>query len=65
MRREIKEIMVSARLPPSMVNRVDYVVRNAEDCRNRSEAVYEALELWLVQEEMKLEARGILQKKAR
>lgn len=62
-----EKIMISARLPVSLVARVDFVARNTDDgpVKNRSTAMQAAVETWLQSEETKLEARGLLQKKAR
>lgn len=62
-----KSVMVSARLPAALVERVDYVTRNTDSktVDNRSTAVRAALEGWLPAQEKKLEELGVLQKKAR
>lgn len=56
-----KTTMVSARVPSSLVERVDYVLRNTmpEDARNRSSAIGKALERWTVEQETILEKLGI------
>lgn len=58
---ERKTTMVSARLPASLVDRVDYVTRNTDgDATNRSLAIQAALEGWLPGQEQRLEQLGIL-----
>lgn len=54
---ERKTVMVSARLPASLVARVDFVVNNTTEdgIRSRSAAVQSALESWLPGEEKTLE----------
>jgi Arc/MetJ-type ribon-helix-helix transcriptional regulator len=55
---ERKATMVSARLPASLVARVDFIVNNTEgDIRSRSAAVQYALEHWLPGQEKALEQR--------
>lgn len=55
---ERKTVMVSARLPASLVARVDFLTRNTEGgIYNRSVAVQTALESWLPNEEKTLERR--------
>lgn len=62
-----KSVMVSARLPAGLVERVDYVTRNTDSktVDNRSTAVRAALEGWLPAQEQRLVDLGILTKKAR
>lgn len=67
---ERKTVMISARLPASLVARVDFLTKNTEgDVRSRSAAVQTALEGWLPSEEKTLEKRleqvGAPSKKAR
>jgi hypothetical protein len=61
-----RKIMISARVPASLVARLDFVVRNTEGdaTRNRSVTLQLALETWLEDEEARLEARGVRSKKA-
>jgi hypothetical protein len=55
---ERKATMVSARLPASLVARVDFVAKNTEgDIRSRSAALQAALEAWLPEQERTLEKR--------
>lgn len=55
---ERKATMVSARLPASLVVRVDFITRNTEgDIRSRSAALQAALEAWLPDQEKTLEKR--------
>ena len=52
--------MVSARLPASLVARVDFVTRNVPGApENRSLAVFAALQGWTAQQEQELERLGI------
>lgn len=62
-----KNIMISARLPAALVDRLDYVTRNidTESVTNRSTALREALERWLPGCEDRLRELGVLAKKAR
>lgn len=64
---ERKNIMISARLPAVLVDRLDYVTRNTDSptVKNRSTALREALEAWLPDCEDRLRALGVLPKKAR
>lgn len=63
---ERKNTMVSARLPETLVERVDFIVRNVDTHPyNRSAAVQLALEAWLPAQEQRLTELGILQKKTR
>lgn len=64
---ERKDVMVSARLPGELVDRVDYVARNidSQTVKNRSTALREALEAWLPGCEDRLRELGVLAKKAR
>lgn len=62
--------MVSARLPASLVARVDFLTKNTEgDLRSRSAALQAALEHWLPEQERVLEKRleqlGVTSKKVR
>ena len=55
---ERKATMISARLPASLVARVDFIARNTEgDMRSRSAAIQAALECWLPGQEKTLEKR--------
>lgn len=67
MNEERKNVMISARLPVALVDRVDYVTRNidSQTVTNRSTALREALEKWLPGCEDRLRELGILAKKAR
>ena len=67
MKPERKTTMLSARVPPALVARVDFIVRNTtpDQVKNRSVAVQIALEAWLPGEEQKLEDLGVIPKKAR
>jgi Arc/MetJ-type ribon-helix-helix transcriptional regulator len=57
---ERKNIMVSARLPAAIVERLDYVTRNnAGDIRSRSEAIHSAIVAWLPTEETRLISLGL------
>lgn len=67
---ERKATMVSARLPASLVARVDFLTKNTEgDLRSRSAALQAALEHWLPEQERVLEKRleqlGVTSKKVR
>ena len=64
---ERKSIMVSARLPTGLVERVDFVARNTDNpaVTNRSEALHAAVEGWLPQQEKRLEELGLNPKKTR
>lgn len=64
---ERKSIMISARLPGDLVDRLDYAVRNtdSEAVHNRSTALREAAEAWALSQEERLRVLGVLPKKAR
>lgn len=64
---ERKDTRVCARLPKTLMERVDYVVRNSEpeQVKNRSTALQLALLAWLPTEEKRLMQLGVLPKKAR
>lgn len=64
---ERKTTMISARVPAAMVTRLDFVARNTEVAavKNRSTAVFAALEAWLTAQEDRLRELGVLPKKAR
>jgi len=64
---ERKTTMISARVPATLVTRLDFVARNTEHAavKNRSTAVYAALETWLTAQEDRLRELGVLPKKAR
>jgi len=63
---ERKTVMISARLPASLVARADFIARNTDgDIKNRSVALQAALEAWLPEQELRLEKLGVLPKKAR
>lgn len=64
---ERKSTMVSARVPSTLLSRVDFVVRNidGEVVKSRSAALLAALEAWLPAQERRLEELGIIAKKAR
>lgn len=57
----LKSKMVSSRLPASLVERVDFVVRNSEpeEVKNRSTAVADALHNWLPGQEERLRKLGL------
>ena len=60
---ECKSPMVSARLPRTLVERVDFVTRNIDSgVDNRSKAIKAALEAWLPEMENRLVKLGILEK---
>lgn len=67
METERKTIMVSARLPAAIVDRVDFIGRNIdnETIKGRSTAILAALEAWIPTQEDRLRQLGILEKKAR
>lgn len=67
MGQEQKSVMLSARLPKPLVERLDYVARNtdSDNVKNRSTALRSAIEAWLPGQEQRLTDLGILQKKAR
>lgn len=55
---ERKAVMISARLPASLVARVDFLTKNTEGpVRSRSAALQAALEHWLPEQERTLEKR--------
>lgn len=57
---ELKTLMVSVRLPASVVERLDYVARNNDTgLRNRSEAVEAAIAAWLPRQEERLKTLGL------
>lgn len=62
-----RKIMISVRLPPALVARVDFVARNTDSgpVENRSSAVRAAIESWLPAQEDRLEKAGVIQKKTR
>lgn len=62
---ERKDVMVSARLPKELVERMDYAARNidSEVVKNRSTALRDALEKWLPGVEDRLRELGVLQPK--
>lgn len=63
---ERKTKRVDARLPPSLVARVDYITRNNDGAiSTRSAALVAALEAWLPIQEERLVQLGVIQKKAR
>lgn len=64
---ERKTVMLSARLPGLLVDRLDYVTRNTEheSTSNRSMALRTALEAWLPAQEERLRELGVLAKKTR
>ena len=63
---ERKTLMVSTRLPATLVARIDFVARNidTEEIKNRSSAVHAAIEAWLPGQEERLSVLGIIPKKA-
>jgi hypothetical protein len=64
---ERKDVRLNARVPASVVTRLDYVVRNTENraVRNRSTGLLVALEAWLIDQEERLRVLGVLPKKSR
>lgn len=60
-----KSIMISGRVPVTLVDRVDFVARNidSEVVKNRSTALRQALEAWLPGQEDRLRELGVLAKK--
>ena len=64
---ERKTVMVSARIPRTLIERADFVARNIDNdiVRNRSAALQAALETWLPEQEERLRELGLLPKKAR
>lgn len=64
---ERKDVMLSARLPAALVDRIDYVARNidGETAHTRSTAVRTALEQWLDKCEDRLRELGVLGPKVR
>ena len=62
-----RKMMVSLRLPVTLVARVDFVARNIDNDTvvNRSAALLAAVEQWLPAQEKRLEDLGIIPKKAR
>lgn len=61
-----RKMMISARVPASLVTRLDFVARNTEHAavKNRSTAVHVALETWLTAQEDRLRELGVIPKKA-
>lgn len=61
---ERKSVMISARLPTGLVERLDYVTRNidSETVKNRSTALRAALDAWLPGCEDRLRELGVLAK---
>lgn len=63
---ERKGTMLSARVPKTLVERVDFITRNIDTpVDNRSKAVVAALEAWVPGQEERLRELGLLPKKAR
>lgn len=62
-----RKTMISARVPPALVTRLDFAARNTEHpaVKNRSTALQVALETWLQAQEDRLRELGVLPKKAR
>ena len=60
-----KSTMISARLPETLVQRLDYVARNTDNeaVTNRSTGLRAALEAWLPGCEDRLRELGVLAKK--
>lgn len=58
---ERKSVMISARVPSSLVERADFVARNIDNdtVKNRSAAVQAALESWLPEQEERLVKLGV------
>jgi predicted DNA-binding protein len=55
-----RKTMISLRLPVSLVDRLDYVVRNTDVCpATRSSEIQEAIELWLRSREDQLRKLGL------
>lgn len=59
--------MVSVRLPTALIARVDFVARNTDavGIKNRSTALFSAVEAWLPGQERRLEELGLIAKKTR
>jgi len=63
---ERKSHRLNARVPATLVARMDFVIRNIDNIsESRSAALLAALEVWLSIEEDRLRTLGILPKKAR
>lgn len=63
---ERKTKRIDARMPPTLVARVDFITRNTNDgITTRSAALVAALEAWLPAQERKLEELGVFPKKTR
>lgn len=56
-----KTMMVSARLPAALIDRVDFAVRNVDSrtVKNRSDAISEALSQWVAAQDRELERLGV------
>jgi hypothetical protein len=67
MNTERKSAMITARLPVTLVTRLDYVARNidGDKVKNRSTALLAAIEAWLPGQENRLVELGVLSKKSR
>lgn len=62
---ESKTAMISLRLPHALVARADFIARNTSgDIKSRSAALKAALEVWLPDQERKLQELGVIPKKA-
>ena len=59
-----RKFMVSIRLPPSTVERVDFVTVNM-GITDRTAAILEAIELWLPAREQRLRESGLAPPKAK
>lgn len=65
MGKERKDTRVVARLPGSLVARVDFVHRNTDlPIKNRSQAIQKAIETWLPEQEKRLVSLGLTPPKA-
>jgi predicted DNA-binding protein len=52
--------MISVRLHAGLVDRLDYVVRNTDECKaTRSSEIQEAIEVWLRSREDQLRKLGL------
>jgi metal-responsive CopG/Arc/MetJ family transcriptional regulator len=55
-----RKIMISVRLHAGLVDRLDYVVRNTDECKaTRSAGIQRAIELWLRSREEQLRKLGL------
>jgi Arc/MetJ-type ribon-helix-helix transcriptional regulator len=55
-----RKTMISVRLPASLIDRLDYAVRNTDESQaTRSSQIQEAIELWLRSREEQLRKLGL------